>query len=93
MAIIKSLGISTGTFAPAMPSTIEDRSSVEHKGGSSVYKIDLRFQNINPEEHIKWCRRNLGDRGSTWDFWLVNRMLYIEVWGHKERFAYEMWKN
>lgn len=29
------------------------------------------FQSTRPNddiEHIKWCRRNLGQRGSDWDF-------------------------
>ena len=48
---------------------------------------------IDKLDHIKWCRRNLGDRHDGWDFWLANGMLYIEVWGDKAKFTYEMWKN
>ena len=89
-----AISTSTGTFAPAMstgPSV--DRSGVEHKDGHTLYKIDLVFHKLNETEHIKWCRRNLGERSQTWDFWLAGGMLYIEVWGEKEKFAYEMWKN
>ena len=93
MAITKSLGISTGTFAPVMTGTQGDRSGVEHNGDSTLYRIDLKYRKINEVEHVKWCRRNLGDRGNTWDFWMAGGILYIEVWGDKEKFAYEMWKN
>lgn len=91
MAIARS----TGTFAPAMTAnaSTEDRSSIERKDGRVLYKIDLRYRKINEVEHIKWCRRNLGERSSTWDFWLAGGMLYIEVWGDKAKFTYEMWKN
>lgn len=94
MAIQRSLGISTGTFAPIMTGKVTDRSEVVHNNdGSVVYKIDLRFHNINEHEHIKWCRRNLGERSNNWDFWLAGGILYIEVWGDKAKFTYEMWKN
>lgn len=72
----------------------EDRSDrvVTEKG--VTYKIDLEFhQNIDEMEHIKWCRRNLGERSSTWDFYLAGGLLYIEVWDDKAKFAYEMWKG
>lgn len=73
----------------------QDRSGVERdlRKGSVLYKIDLRFRNINEAEHIKWCRRNLGERSRNWDFWMAGGLLYIEVWGDKEKFTYEMWKN
>jgi hypothetical protein len=93
MAITKSLGMSTGTFAPMMTGSIEDRSGVEHSGSRVLYKIDLRYRKINELEHVKWCRRNLGERHLDWDFWLAGGMLYIEVWGDKAKFTYEMWKN
>lgn len=83
-----------GTFTP-LPSygTKEDRSGVEHKSGRVLYKIDLQFRKIDEVDYIKWCRRNLGDRGDGWDFWLAGGILYIEVWGDKQKFTYEMWKN
>jgi len=93
MAITTSLGMSTGTFAPMMSGSINDRSGVEHKDGHSLYKIDLRFHKINEADHIKWCRRNLGERSRDWDFWLAGGILYVEVWGDKAKFTYEMWKN
>lgn len=88
------LGISTGTFLPFSGQTPgEDRSGVETNRGRTLYKIDLRYRKIDEVEHIKWCRRNLGDRHDGWDFWLAGGMLYIEVWGEKAKFTYEMWKN
>jgi hypothetical protein len=85
---------STGTFMPYAGHTAhEDRSGVETTSrGRTIHKIDLRYRKINQVEYIKWCRRNLGDRGSDWDFWLANGVLYIEVWGDKAKFTYEMWK-
>lgn len=71
----------------------EDRSGVEtNSRGYTIHKIDLRYRKINEVEYIKWCRRNLGDRGSTWDFWLANGVLYIEVRDDKAKFTYELWK-
>lgn len=94
MAIHKSLGMSTGTFAPAMTGSISDRSGMEKHKNNIVYKIDLRYnKTFNEHEHIKWCRRNLGERSSDWDFWLVGGMLYVEVISDKAKFTYEMWKN
>lgn len=69
-----------------------DRSGVEYHKGHPVYKIDLRHRNVNELEYIKWCRRNLGNRGESWDFWLAGGILYIEIWGDKARFTYELWK-
>lgn len=71
----------------------EDRSGIEtNSKGHKLYRIDLRHRKLNEVEYIKWCRRNLGDRGATWDFWLAGGVLYIEVWGDKAKFTYEMWK-
>jgi hypothetical protein len=96
MALSTSLGMSTGTFAPMMSgrNTKEDRSEVIRGSSGIVYKIDLEFhQNIDEREHIKWCRRNLGERSIDWDFWLAGGILYVEVWSDKAKFTYEMWKN
>ena len=95
MAISKSLGMSSGTFAPVTTHHTlgEDRSEVIRSSTNVVYKIDLKFHKINEYEHIKWCRRNLGERSRDWDFWLAGGILYIEVRGDKAKFTYEMWKN
>ena len=86
---------STGSFQPYTgPQPTGDRSGVETDSkGHVLYKIDLRHRKINEVEHVKWCRRNLGERSRDWDFWLAGGMLYIEVWGDKAKFTYEMWKN
>jgi hypothetical protein len=93
---ISSIGRSTGTFAPYTPIAPQaDRTEVRRYEGSGrmVHVIDLAYQKVNELEYIKWCRRNLGDRHDGWDFWLVGGLLYIEVWGEKQKFTYEMWKN
>ena len=85
---------STGTFVPFIrPTDTDDRSSVETRNGRTLYSIDLRHRKINEVEHIKWCRRNLGERHDGWDFWMAGGMLFIEVWDDKAKFTYEMWKN
>ena len=91
---IQRAGLSTGTFMPAaMTAVREDRSGVEKSSrGYTVHRIDLKFSKINEADYIKWCRRNLGERGLDWDFWLAGGILYIEVKSEKAKFAYEMWK-
>ena len=91
---ISRLGTSTGTFAPAAMTFVkEDRSGVEKTSrGHTIHRIDLKFCKINETEYVKWCRRNLGERHSDWDFWLAGGILYIEVRSDKAKFAYEMWK-
>ena len=86
---------STGTFVPYKVTTDNnDRSGVVHnRNGRTIYRIDLQYRKINEVEHIKWCRRNLGERHDGWDFWMANGILYIEVWDDKAKFTYEMWKN
>jgi hypothetical protein len=90
---ITGIGISTGTYVPYTAPTREDRTKYELRGTHILHQIDLNFQKIDEREYIKWCRRNLGERGQSWDFWLAGGILYIEVWGEKEKFTYEMWKN
>ena len=93
---ISGIGNSTGTFAPLTTYHVKDESRYENANnsrGSIIHTIDLNFQKIDTKEYIGWCRRNLGERGRTWDFWMAGNKLYIEVWGEKEKFTYEMWKN
>ena len=42
---------------------------------------------------LRWCRRNMGQRNSGWDFMWVSELLIIEIWDDKLKFMYEMWKN
>jgi hypothetical protein len=89
------MAITTNThirLAPASRITI-DRSEVTTRGDKTIYKIDYRNRKDYPGDHIKWCRRNMGDRGTGWDFMWVSELLVIEVWDDKLKFMYEMWKN
>jgi len=91
---ISGIGRSTGTFAPLPTYNVADKSSYDaSRNGRILHTIDLNYQKIDLTEYIKWCRRNLGERGRMWDFWMAGGLLYIEVWGEKEKFTYEMWKN
>ena len=91
---IAGIGNSTGTFAPLQHVTQPDRTSYETTSrGRITHKIDLNHQKVDPNDYIKWCRRNLGERGVAWDFWLAGNVLYIEIWDDKAKFIYEMWKN
>ena len=89
MAITK-----TGPFAPMIQNiTSKDRSKVSMLGNKTIYRIDYRHRKDYPNDHIKWCRRNMGDRGTGWDFTWVSQLLIIEIWDDKLKFMYEMWKN
>jgi hypothetical protein len=89
------MAITTNThirLAPASRITI-DRSEVSIYGNKTVYRIDYRNRKDYPGDHIKWCRRNMGERGVGWDFTWVSNLLMIEIWDDKLKFMYEMWKN
>lgn len=43
--------------------------------------------------HIKWCRRNFGERGDGWDFAGSGEGLTIFIWSNKLQFMYEMWQQ
>lgn len=89
MAIINNVSLT-----PLTTTSVGDRSGTERSFDSSLYKIDMNFRkDFNETDHIKWCRRNLGERGNSWDFWIAGGILFIEVKGEKARFTYEMWKN
>jgi hypothetical protein len=89
MAITKS-----GTFTPTIQGSSNfDRSEVTSFGGRTTYKIDYCYRKDYPNDHIKWCRRNMGERGIGWDFMWVSDLLMIEIWDDKLKFMYEMWKN
>ena len=90
---IAGIGRSTGTFVHQLPTGQTDRGGIEKSTrGYTVHKIDLKFSKINETDYIKWCRRNLGERGLEWDFWLAGGIFYIEVKTEKSKFKYEMWK-
>ena len=35
---------------------------------------------VDATERVRWCRKNLGDRGDRWEFWggKVNVVIYIQ---------------
>lgn len=43
--------------------------------------------------HIKWCRKNFGERGDGWDFAGSGKSLTIFIWSSKLQFMYEMWQQ
>jgi len=72
----------------------EDRSYTHRSMGKNLYEIDTEYRKINKAELIKWCRKNLGERGKGWDFYNSYRgILAIEIWDEKMKFTYELWKN
>ena len=79
--------------SPISQSPTFDRSAVTTEGKKTIYKIDYRHHKGYPNDHIKWCRRNMGQRSSGWDFMWVSELLIIEIWDEKLKFMYEMWKN
>jgi hypothetical protein len=89
------MAITTNTHIRLAPASriIIDRSEVTTRGDKTIYKIDYRNRKDYPGDHIKWCRRNMGDRGTGWDFMWISELLVIEVWDDKLKFMYEMWKN
>jgi len=89
MAITKS-----GTLTPSIhASSNSDRSEVTTFGNKTIYRIDFFHHKGYPNDHIKWCRRNMGHRSVGWDFMYVGGLLIIEIWDDKLKFMYEMWKN
>ena len=61
---------------------------------------DVEFVTINcrdlkksPEEVIKWCRKNFGERGNGWDFHLLysKNSIQLAIWDERIKFMYEMW--
>ena len=90
MAITKN----TGTFAPMIRTVAtNDRSEVTTSGGKTIYKIDYRFRKDYPNDHIKWCRRNFGERGDGWDFTAGTRHVQITMWSSRLITMYELWMN
>ena len=40
--------------------------------------------------HIKWCRQNLGERGTTWDFSGTQKLVFIEIYDNKALAIYKL---
>ena len=80
-----------GTFRKV--SVGQEVKSVEVIGNKTYYRIYYGKRKDYPNDHIKWCRRNLGERGVGWDFTFISNMLTIEIWDDKLKFMYEIWKQ
>jgi hypothetical protein len=95
MAVSGVGGLSTGTFTTytSMSKPVDESVYEVKQNGHILHRIDLRYNKVDPSDYIKWCRRNLGNRNETWDFWLAGGILYVEVWGDKAKVTYEMWKH
>lgn len=91
------LGLSTGTIAPL--ATISDNSKSKDKtisihGSSKItYFYDFRYRKEDPSVVVKWLRKNFGERGHGYDFYLNFKggTVQIEVWDDKLKFMYEIW--
>lgn len=85
-----------GTFVPLPEDTIKyevvDRTSYS-LGKKTQYVYDCKGKKENPSVIVKWCRRNLGERGMGWDFLLTSGNVTIVLWDDKLKFMYEMWKT
>lgn len=57
--------------------------------GKKMYVYDKG----NNTEHIKWCRRNLGERGDGWDFAGGYKNITIIIWSSRLQTMYEMWQT
>ena len=57
------------------------------------YVYRCREKKENPEDIVRWCRRNLGHRGNGWDFLLTSGNVTIEIWHDRLKTMYEMWKE
>lgn len=45
----------------------------------------------NPTEIVKWLRRNLGERGRSWDFSFVGGKVSVDIFDDKAQVIYELW--
>ena len=67
---------------------------IERKNGDYASKKQYNVgDRKNAFEHIKWCRRNFGERGDGWDFAGAGKSLTIFIWSQKLQFMYEMWQQ
>lgn len=90
MAIARS----TGTFVPLPPKNTTNCRDEKYVWGNKIlYTYDYTFHKTDPKDHIKWCRKNMGERGSGWDFHTNQGTIVVEVWDDKLKFMYELWKN
>ena len=63
------------------------------KNNDYATKKQYEVGNKDSLTHIKWCRRNLGERGDGWDFAGSGKSLTIFMWSTKLQFMYAMWQK
>ena len=87
MAIVNS-----GTFSqlPYIEETkcLDDSRTL---GDKTQYTYDCVYRKQDPSIIVKWCRRNFGERGNGWDFYLNRGRVIIEIRNEKYKVMYEMW--
>lgn len=85
-------GIGSGRFVPLdTPIKYEIRDKVEARGNKTLFTYDCRSRKEDPSVIVKWLRRNFGDRGNGWNFFLNQGTVVIEIWDDKLKVMYEMW--
>jgi hypothetical protein len=57
------------------------------------HSYNFKDKKEDPREIVKWCRRNFGDRGAGWDFYLTRGCVNIEIWEHKYEVMWKLWKE
>ena len=68
------------------------RDYTRHDGnGKITYSYDCSFHKKNPNEMVKWLRRNFGERGAGWDFMFSNNCVIVTIWKDEFKVMYELW--
>lgn len=73
------------------PVITEKQDRVEVRPNKTQYTYDCNFRKEDPTVIVKWLRRNFGERGNGWDFFMVKGNIIIEIWDDKLKVMYEMW--
>lgn len=76
-------------FHPIVEYVDVNRQNTDY-GNKKMYVVGEKKDSY---EHVKWCRRNLGERGDGWDFAGSGKSLTIFIWSNKLQFMYEMWQQ
>jgi hypothetical protein len=56
-----------------------------------TFVYDCRGKKENPEIIVRWLRRNFGERGNGWDWYLASGKVCIEITEPKYVVIYELW--
>lgn len=78
-------------WKPVYTDSIASRDGHTVLGNKHVYTYDCRFRKEDPSKIVKWLRKNFGERGYGWDFYLIQQSVIIEIWEPKLATMYEMW--